>query len=207
MPTTYLGGTVLNLPSVIANGHAIVPRTMEWMRNDIVGELTNPFTGQQQTQYWGAGPREVSFTFQSMSNAQALAFVAWMESLQGILNLFQLGDPLNTSTQGTITGTYIVNGANQTGFSLITSGGSGLQVADWIQVNVPSMSIGYLYRVTSLSGGTLGLYPSLRVSPNNGDTVIVSNTTGLWRLKENSGKHSVRETKMYGISIDAREAY
>jgi hypothetical protein len=69
------------------------------------------------------------------------------------------------------------------------------------------MSIGYLYRVTSLSGGTLGLYPSLRVSPNNGDTVIVSNTTGLWRLKENSGKHSVRETKMYGISIDAREAY
>jgi hypothetical protein len=201
MPT-YLGVPVLNPPTVTANGHTIVPRTFEWAAGDIAAVVTNPFNDSQQIQYWAAGAREAAITFQSMSNAPALAFVAWLESLQGVTNLFQLGDPLNIATQGTITGTYAVSGANQSGFSLVTSGGSGLQVGDWIQVNVPGMSIGYLYRVISVSGGTLGIYPSLRVSP-----IIVANTQGLWRLKTNQRKWSVKETKMYGITLDCREAF
>jgi hypothetical protein len=203
MSTTFLRSLLLNPPA-----YPPCPAEIEWGAVDIAASVMNPFNAQAQIQSWGNAYREIAVTFQALSNAQALALAAWIESLQGVTNCFQLGDPLNLTPQGPIAGTYAVSGAGQSGFSLVTSGGSGLQAGDWIEVPVPGFSFGYLYRVTSVDGGTLGIWPNLRVgqgSPTDGAGIIVTNTQGIWRLKENARSWQVSKTKVYKFALNCQE--
>jgi hypothetical protein len=192
----YNGWTILNPPS-----YPPCPCSIEWGASDLAGAVTNPFTGQMQVQSWGAGFREISVSYQPLNNSQALAMAAWLESLQGMTNIFQLGDPLNQAPQNPLATAPTVSGANQTGFSLVTTGGNGLlQAGDWIQLGY------YIYRITFVNSGTYSIWPNLRVSPANGASIIITGTQGIWRLKDNSRKWTVQKNKLYTFTFEAREA-
>ena len=194
MPT-FNGWTILNPPS-----YPPCPATLEWQANDNIGVTENPFTRQQLTQDQNASWLEASASWQPMSNKQAIAWCAWMMSLRGQLCAFQLGDPLNLGPQNSAAVAPTVSGANQTGYSLVTTGGSNMTVGDWIQ-------LGYrAYRITSIAGGTLGIWPQIRESPANSATTSLTNVQILWKLKTNVRKWSVSRVKLYGIQLELREA-
>jgi hypothetical protein len=108
-----------------------------------------------------------------------------------------------------------VNGAGQTGESLVIDGASPNEVGyllpgDYIQLGSGSTST--LHKVleqvdTDSSGNaTLTLWPHIRTAPANNATVRVGNTVGRWRLSSGESSWSVNEASIYGISFSCMEA-
>lgn len=184
---------------------------MDFTLQDLVASVDNPFTGQQQLQDWQASYIEASVSMPPLTGKQAPAWIAFLMSLRGTLNVFQLGDPLLTAPQGSAAGTPLVNGGSQTGFTLATKGwtpfASGVLLpGDWIQ-------IGYrLYRnLATLNAdgsgyATASIWPQIRESPADGTALVLNNTQGLFRLKANSRKYSMLSNRTYGLQFDIREA-
>lgn len=140
-----------------------------------------------------------------MPDALARQWVAFLlETRQS--NVFLFGDPLASLPLGTGAGTPVVSGANQTGYTLSTSGWSGanaLLPGDWLQIG------NRLYRnldTVSTSTATLNIWPQLRESPADGTPIITTNTQGLFRLASNQSKWSQTEMRVYGLTFLIREA-
>jgi hypothetical protein len=146
-----------------------------------------------------------------LTGAQAPAWIAFLMSLRGTLNVFQIGDPLSRAPQGSGAGSPVVNGGAQTGYMLATrgwtAGASGVLLpGDWLQ-------IGYrLYRNLGIANAdgsgaaTLSIWPQIRESPADGAALVLNNTQGLFRLKANSRKFSMLTNRTYGLQFDIREA-
>jgi hypothetical protein len=108
-----------------------------------------------------------------------------------------------------------VNGAGQTGDTLVIDGCSPnvtgfLLPGDYIQIG--SATTTQLYKVltqvdTDGSGGaTLDIWPDLRSSPADNAVVVVANTKGRFRLRENVQQWQINEISSYGITFDCVEA-
>jgi hypothetical protein len=82
MPT-YLGWTVVTMPSTPW------PKSLELRDKYIAAASTNPFTGQQQVHDWAARWKELSASYPSMTQSQAANWVTFLESCNGIMNVFQ----------------------------------------------------------------------------------------------------------------------
>jgi hypothetical protein len=87
MPTTYLGWTVITMPSTPA-----APRSFEASQTDIVAISVSPFTGQQQTQAWSGKYMELSVSLPAMAWVTAQAWVQFLRDLQGMKNVFKFND-------------------------------------------------------------------------------------------------------------------
>lgn len=82
--STYNGWTVVSMPTSPA------PKSIEPAYNYIAGVATNPFTGQQQLQDWGASFSEMSITMPPLSSADGLTWEAFILSCKGMMCVFQL---------------------------------------------------------------------------------------------------------------------
>jgi hypothetical protein len=203
---TFNGWTIVTVPT-----DPPAPASIDFTLQDLVASVDNPFTGQQQFQDWQASFIEWSVSMPALTRAQAPAWIAFLMSTRGTLNVFQMGDPLAMTPQGSASGTPVVNGGSQTGYSLATNGwtagASGVLLpGDWLQ-------IGYrLYRNLAIANAdgsghsTLSIWPQIRESPNDGDTIITSNTKGLFRLKANPRKFSMLGNRTYSLQFEIREA-
>jgi hypothetical protein len=187
------------------------PASVEFTAEDTVSVSVSPFTGQQQVQDWQASFLEASVSLPPLTHVQAQQWIAFMLSLRGQANVFQIGDPLAVSPQGSGAGAPVVDGAGQTGYSINLRGftpnaGGVLLPGDWIQ-------IGYrIYRTliaaTADSNGKLALsiWPQIRESPPDAAVVILNNTQGLFRLQQNARKWSITAARVYGMQFEIREA-
>lgn len=81
--STYNGWMIVTPPS------SPMPATMEAAYIQIAAANTNPFTGQQQVQSWGAQYQELSVSFAPMTQSSAQAWIAFLKSCSGIANVFQ----------------------------------------------------------------------------------------------------------------------
>jgi len=108
-----------------------------------------------------------------------------------------------------------VNGASQTGGSLVIDGASPdetgyLLAGDYIQLGTGSSS--RLHKVltnvdTDSSGNaTLDIWPHIRVAPADNAAVTVSDAKGLFRLSSNDQGFSINESAIYGMTFGAMEA-
>jgi hypothetical protein len=204
--SSFNGWTIIPMPV-----SPPAPATMEFTAIDTVAVSISPFTGQQQVYDWQASYLEASVSMPALTGPQAQNWIAFLMALHGQANVFQLGDPLAVSPQGSGLGTPLVDGAGQTGYSIALKGWTPsaagvLLPGDWIQ-------IGYrIYRtmVAADADGTgnlvLSIWPQLRESPPDSTVVILNNTQGLWRLKENARKWSLTASRTYGMSFDIIEA-
>jgi hypothetical protein len=175
--STFNGWTIISLPSTPA------PKSIEWDLSDVVGAARSPFNNKQQIFYWGQGLMRASLSYPKMTNAQALPLITFLRDVQGITKIFQFGDPKRTGPQNPAAAAGVVSGANQTGYTLITTS-SNLTPGDWIQLGLR------LYSVTEVAGGTLGIWPNLRESPADGTDLVIANTQGLWRLTKNERRYT-----------------
>lgn len=178
------------------------PEYIEWDLGDTVGSARSPFSRQRQIHNWNASILRATLTYATMYNSVAIStlLVFLMDTL-GIANTFLFGDPQNRAPQNPSAVAGTVTGAGQTGYTLVTSS-SGLTPGDWIQVGQR------LYRVQTVDGGTLGIWPNLRQSPPDGAPLIILNTQGLFRLAKNQRSYSVKPGQIVSpITIEIEEAF
>lgn len=108
-----------------------------------------------------------------------------------------------------------VNGPLQTGNTLVIDGCSPnvtgfFLPGDYIQLGATSSA--QLYKVltqvdTDGSGAaTIDIWPDLRSVPGDGDAVVVVNTKGRFRLKDNVQQWQINNISSYGITFDCVEA-
>lgn len=191
---TFNGWNIIALPA-----YPPAPKSIEWQLDDVVGATRNPFTQQQQAYDWGQAVLRGSLSYPFMPATIARTWMAALMAFRGVLNVFQIGDPLNSSPQDPGASGGTVTGSGQTGFTLVTSS-SGLQAGDWFQ-------IGYrLYMVTGASGGTLTIWPPLRESPAGGAALVIDNPKGLFRLAGNSRKIVTDDQRFASITFEIEEA-
>ena len=180
----------------------------------IVGMTISRFTGQQRIQQhhelWF-----VDLNIAKMKRAEAEAWTAAFLLLSGRANTFLLGDPAGKTPRGSVPGTPLVDGAAQTGRTLNTKGWTasqtGILVAgDWVQVG--SGSIQRLYKVTEDANSdgaglaALSIWPSLRESPADAETLVTSNCEGVFRLASNEMEWGIAADLFYEMSFQAMEA-
>jgi len=181
----------------------------------VVGVSVSPFTGQQQVykhqgQWW-----ESEITLPPMKRADAEQVVAFLLKMNGQFGTFLIGDLASATPRGVGTGTPLVNGGSQTGGELITNGWTVsttgiLKAGDWMQLGSGQTTSLHkvLDDVTSDASGnaTINIFPNLRQSPNDNDTIVVNNTQGRWRLASNETEYSMDSASIYGITFACVEA-
>lgn len=186
-------------------------REMTWTPQTNVAVSTSEFTGEQQVYEHQGMWWNVEVALPPMERAEAEEWISFFLKLNGQQGTFRMGDPDGTTARGVATGTPLVNGASQTGKSLITDGWTIsttdiLKAGDWIQIG------DYAYKnlndVNSDGSGnaTLDIWPRLRSSPGNNATIIVASPTSLFRLASNTMVWNSNDLTHYGISFRAIEA-
>lgn len=190
-------------------------RAMNIRARTVVGISSSPFTGQQQVYKHQGEWWEAEVTLPPMKRATAEQVSAFLLKMKGRYGTFLLGDPANTSPRGVGTGTPLVNGAGQTGSSLVTDGWTVsttgiLKAGDWIQLGTGSSTTLHkvLDDVNSDGSGnaTLELFPRIRTSPDDDAAITVSSPKGIWRLASNQMEYSIDEASVYGITFACIEA-
>jgi hypothetical protein len=190
-------------------------RSVELRATNAVAYSRSPFTFAGQAFAYPGQMWQADVTLPPMKYADAEQWIAWLVSLRGQLGTFTMGDPMRCVARGTPTGTPLVNGAEQTGDSLIIDGAATgvtgwLKAGDYIQLGSNGSSRLHKVLADANSDGsgnvTLDIWPSIRTAPADNAAVVVSNTVGLWRLSGNESSWSINEASIYGISFSAMEA-
>lgn len=184
--------------------------------HDVVGVSRSPFTSTTQSFEWPGDYLAAAVNLPPMAKQNARAWCAFLAACRGRSGSFLLGDSSGKYPQGNPQGSAPrVNGANQTGKSLVTDGwpASGtylLRSGDWIQIGSGASARLYmnLTDVSADAGGnaTLYLYPRLRESPPDNAAVAYNVPQGLFRLTSNDREFDVDNALTYGIKFEAEEA-
>ena len=194
-----------------------VPVSTNFRINRKIGATESIFTGTQQIYQYSGEFWEVDLTMPPMRTATARAFVAFLVSLRGQYGSFFLGDfdaRTALGTAGTSAGTPLVNGADQTGNTLVCDGAPNsqtgyLKAGDYIQLGSGSTQRLHMVVADSNSDGsgnfTLSIEPALRDSPADDLAITVANTKGVFRLATNVTGWDTNAASTYGISFSARE--
>lgn len=200
----------LSLPSVSG------PKSINWKLTSAVGVLASPFTMKTYVQAHAGARWSADINIPSNPIADAAPWRAFFAQLNGMEGTFLLGDSSHSTPLGAATGTPLVNGASQTGQSLVTDGWTTgvtgiLKAGDWIQLGSGATSRLYmvLNDVNSDGSGnaTIDIAPRLRESPADNAVITTSNPKGLFRLSRNvSGIFSASGAKLSSFSFSAVEA-
>jgi len=144
--------------------------------------------------------------------AQADAWVAWAFGQRGTFGTFYGYDPDRRTPRGVATGTPLVNGGSQAGYSLITDGWTAsvtgiLQAGDWIEVG------GLLRMVTQdadsdgSGNATLSISPGIGpgLSPSDDAAITTANPKGVFRLIDDRLTWDSDVIRVQGLSFRAIE--
>lgn len=184
--------------------------------HQVAAKTTAPWSGIQQVQEWPGSWWEADFTLPPMKRAVAEPWVAWLQSLRGIVGTFLL--PTNSVAKGTASatpGTPQVDAGGQTGYTLaiktgLTTQAGYLKAGDWISLGTGAeRKLHSVVTDADLDANgkvTLDIWPRLRASPSVNDTVYVANTSGLFRRTENSNSYSISEGFWRIPIVTCREA-
>lgn len=178
-----------------------------------VGE--SPFTLEQQAYKWPGQRWSASVDVPATTRRDVAGeWMAFFAKLEGRYGHFLLGDPTARAPRGVGTGTPIVDGVNQTGNTLVTSGWANsvtgiLLPGDYIQIGTGTSARLHMVVEAANSGAgggaSLIIQPALRGSPANGAPIIVNNAKGKFRLGDNSFSYSVAPGPVWKFSFEAVE--
>ena len=182
----------------------------------VIAKTESAFTGTQQVYQYPGEWWEAEVTLPPMKHAVAREWVSVLTAMRGCVGQMYLGDWDGRTARGTAStsaGTPLVNGASQTGNSLVIDGATASQTGylkkgDYIQIG--SGLTQRLHMVvedanTDGSGNaTLSIDPALRTSPDNNAAITVANAKGVFRL-EGDFEWSADAISTYGITFAVKE--
>ena len=175
----------------------------------------SPFTFVQQVISHTGQRWEAEITLPPMSRDDAETWIGWLMSLKGQVGTFNMGDPTGGTARGSAGGTPLVNGASQTGSSLVLDGATAsqtgwLKAGDYFQLGSGSTATLHKVLQDANSDGsgnvTLDIWPSLRSSPADNAAITVSSAQGLFRLSSPFQEWDVMDTANFGITFACVEA-
>ncbi len=190
-------------------------RRFSMSTKSVVAVAQSPFSLKEQRQAYSGMIWIAGITLPPMKRPIAAKWIGFLRSLNGKEGTFLLGDPAGASPQGEVgTSAPLVNGASQTGRTLITDGWDNgitgvILSGDYIQLSSGATS--RLHQVVqdadSDGGGnaTLEIWPELRESPANSSAIVLLNTKGVFRLAGNTTSTEVDFTSFYGLGFSAQE--
>ena len=151
-----------------------------------------------------------TFNLPPMKKENSLEYIGFLQRLQGRVHSFFGFDANHRSPSGTIAGsTLLVNGASQTGTSLILDGAQAsttvLKAGDFFSVNSELKMV--TVDATSDSSGdvTVNFVPSLRSSPSDDAVITTTNPVCTMKLTGDSTTYSINTAGIYGISFSGLE--
>lgn len=185
------------------------PRNMAWRL--VMPSQTNvsEWTGARQTMSSGRGWWECMISLPPIVGASAFApWRSFIAKARGSANEFRV--PVDPTSQGdSLPATVQVNGANQTGRTLVTDGwgANGLKLIAGQFVTVSDQLLQLTADVTSVSGSaTLSFEPPLRSSPADNASIEVRNPFALMHFTEEPS-YNVDLANVYDLSLSLREAF
>ena len=153
-----------------------------------------------------------TFNLPPMSKTNALAYIGFLQRLQGRVHSFSGYDPNHRSPAGTIAGsTLLVDGASQTGTSLTLDGAAAstlvLKAGDFFSVNSELKMV--TADATSDGSGdiTVNFVPSLRSSPSDNASITTTNPVCTMKLTGDSTTYNINNSTIYGISFSGLEVF
>lgn len=181
----------------------------------VVGSEESPFTLESQDYKW-PGERWV-IDFRLPPSVERDIFEEWVAfalKLKGKWGRFLMGLPNHGTPRGVATGTPLVDGALQTGGTLLTKGWTPgvtgiLKQGDCVQLGTGSTARLHKLLNTPDSDGsgnaTLEITPDLRYSPSDSAAIIVNNPRGLFKMTDNNVSWSIEPGPVYRYSFQAME--
>jgi hypothetical protein len=172
----------------------------------------SPFTFAQQVLTYPGQRWVADVTLPPLDRAQLDVWRAFFAKLNGREHTFNLGDPLSETPKGSAGGTPVVNGASQTGSSLVIDGATPSQTGwllagDYIQLGTGGDARLYMVTDDVNSDGsgnvTIPIWPDLQIIPSDNDSVIVSNTVGTFRLTSDDTSFETNSNSFSTISFNA----
>lgn len=196
---------VLTFPDVpIAQAHwQLVPNTQgfESELNGVGQDLALP------------GDRwSVQLTVTDLRGREARIFSAFVNSLRGRQGRFTITPPGRGTPLGTALGNGVVNGADQSGTTLTTSGWTAnqaelLAIGDFFQVGTELKEITATIPTNAAGEATLIFNPPLRTSPVNGAAIITLNPTCIMKQPDNNQcAHDISGAQIYAFQQTYVEA-
>ena len=153
-----------------------------------------------------------TFNLPPMKKENALEYIGFLQRLQGRVHSFFGYDANHRSPSGTYgSSTLLVNGASQTGISLVTDGAQAsttvLKAGDFFSVNNELKMV--TTNATSDGSGnlTINFVPSLRSSPSDNANLTLINPVCSMKLIADSTTYSINTSSIYGISFSGVEVF
>jgi hypothetical protein len=129
-------------------------------------------------------------TWQNLKEADARAFKAWLAKLRGAAGRFYASDLTHKTPSGVATGSGLVNGANQTGKSIVTSWSGATSVNNWLLAG-DYIGIGNELKIVTATANvdgshlcTITFEPPLRSSPADNSAIVIAAPTAIFRLND-----------------------
>jgi len=178
----------------------------------------SPFTKTVQTLELSGARWVATYVLPPKLRADAAAWLVFLAQLRGRANRFYAGDPLGLTPRGSVPGTPLVNGASQTGSSLVTDGWTASQSnillpGDYVAWITPT-SWRELHVVTtavnsdSSGNATISIAPPIRESPANNEALITTNPVCVMMLTDDEqAVWEERDNGQFIISFSCIEVF
>jgi len=205
----------ISWPLSMPTNKKVGPVTM--MMSAIVAKTESPFNYSQQRQKQQGQRWEFTAGLPNMLRADAEQWISFFASMNMGQGTFLFGDPNGETARGFATGTPVVKGAGQVGDLLVTDGWTIsttgiMKLGDYI-----SLGSGLTTRLHKIieadvnsdgSGdATLRIWPDIRESPSDNDTITVSACKGVFVLTTNQVPFNIKAPNIYqGLTFSGVEA-
>ena len=168
---------------------SIRPTSSRWRLVTNTQTHISPLSGKQQTLELPGAKWEAELTFANLSVENGREIFGFLASLRGPSITFNLHDHSLEAPRGIGTGTPLVNGADQTGNTLITDGWTISQTGimkrgDYFQVGTELKMITADADSDGSGNATLTFESPLRAAPSNNATITVASPKALMMLKD-----------------------
>jgi hypothetical protein len=205
-----------NTYTLIALPDTPAPAAISVTMMDAVAIVESPFVpGQAQTQIWPAADRWMfQVQMPKMPRATAMNWLGFFGALQGMQNVFQIGDPMGKTPQGMAAGLPVVNagsGLNAVGSTTLSSRGwlpgmwRQLLPGDYIQIGWRLHQVTAQVNADSSGQADIAIWPSLRETPDDGTMISLTTPKGVFRLSSNKRQWHASPATLTDISFSCSE--
>lgn len=174
----------------------------------------SPLSGATQVVELTGARWYATYTVPPLTPSESGVWLAFLTKLRGQANSFYGYDPARKTAQGALGGTPRVNGASQTGNSLVTDGWSAsvtgvMKAGDYLAYATSSARSLHMVVADANSDGsgnaTFTIEPSIRISPADDATIITSSPACVMRLTTDAVTWDETLAQTIGISFSAEE--
>lgn len=175
--------------------------------------FTSPLSGAVQTIEMPSPRWRFNAAFDNLTEADAALLQGFFAQLRGQAGRFYQHNLARPVPRGIATGTPLVNGASQTGTSIITDGWTPsqtgiLKVGDFFKIGYElKMVVSADVNSDGSGNATITFEPPIRTSPANDSAIITSSPTAVFKLTGDDNGWSVKPGLITSFNLQGIEVF